>query len=112
MPLYLVSFIHIRHRTRFEVSIGAPDMTAAQTQGWAVRLRSEQCGWIMRRWRHGGRVWVAVRRKASELWLIPGDRAVQLKAEGLRAVPSEMWSGGPGAWDWARIAHLLAPARI
>jgi hypothetical protein len=82
-----------------------------QTDGWAVKIRAEQVGWIMRRWRHGGRVWVAVRRRSDELWVVPGDAAVQLKGHGLRAVPSEHWSGGPGSWDWERVAYLLAPPR-
>jgi hypothetical protein len=83
-----------------------------KTEGWAVQLRSEQVGWIMRRWRHGGRVWVAVRRKSAELWLVPGDRSIQLKCHGLKAVPAEHWDGGPGAWDWERVAYLLAPPRV
>src|SRR6266550_8267427 len=35
-----------------------------QTKGWAVTLTPEQCGWISRRHRCGGRVLVAVRQQA------------------------------------------------
>jgi Holliday junction resolvase len=102
---------------------GIPDMNychdgregwieAKQTQGWAVGLRPEQIGWLMRRARHGGRVWIAVRRKGDELWLIPGDRAAQLKSEGLKDIASEHWTNGPSRWDWDRIAYLLAPPKV
>lgn len=85
---------------------------AKSTSGWAVGLRPEQCGWILRRCRHGGKVWIAVRRKDDELWLVPGDRAAQLKAEGLKDLVSEHWKNGPSRWDWDRIAYLLAPPRV
>ncbi len=81
---------------------------------WAVGLRPEQVGWAAQYFRHGGRSWIAVRRvrpDADELWLVPGDRAAQLKAQGLRGAPSEHWGNGPAKWDWARVAYLLAPPR-
>lgn len=82
-------------------------------KAWAVGLRPEQCGWILRRVRHGGRVWIAVRRKDDELWLVFGEWATELKANGLRglqgASEEDVWSfnGGPSKWDWYQIASLL-----
>jgi len=93
-----------------------------QTDGWAVTLRPEQVGWIARRVRCGGRVWVAVRRRtvggprqgeaADQLWLLHGRHAVAAKATGLRgpwATPGTVhtWHGGPAAWDWRAIAAVL-----
>jgi len=57
-------------------------------------------------------VWVAVRRKDDELWLVPGDLSAYLKANGLEHTASEHWTGGPAKWDWGRVAYLLAPLRI
>ncbi len=89
-----------------------------QTAGWVCSLRPEQVGWIMRRVRNGGRVWVAVRRRApegprrasaDELWVVHGRYAVEAKAGGLRAVEphAQVWHNGPGAWDWRAIGKLL-----
>jgi hypothetical protein len=82
-------------------------------KAWAVGLRPEQCGWILRRTRHGGRGWIAVRRKDDELWMMWGRWAAELKAHGLRGLQMTplddlwMWNGGPARWDWTRIAQLL-----
>jgi hypothetical protein len=84
-----------------------------QTQGSAVGLRPEQIGWALRRIRHGGRVWIAVRRKDDELWMVWGQWAAELKTHGLRGLQMTplndlwMWNGGPARWDWTRIAQLL-----
>ena len=92
-----------------------------QTGGHAVTLNPEQVGWISRRVRNGGRVWIAVRQQAAAgprraardaLWLIPGRYAVQAKAGGLRALEDlsgvRAWHGGPsGGWDWQAIAAAL-----
>lgn len=84
------------------------------TAGWAVTLRPEQVGWLTRRARAGGRVYVLVRRKPprggeDQLWLLPGAEAALLKAEGLRGSvePLGLWSGGPARWDWAELEALL-----
>lgn len=83
-----------------------------QTDGWAVTLRPEQVGWLMRRARAGGRVFVLVRRASSELWLLPGARADLLKAEGLRGsvAPLGVWRGGPARWSWAEVEAQLVGA--
>ncbi len=94
------------------------------TKGYAVTLEPEQIGWICRRVRHGGRVWIAVRRRSSagprkgtavdELWIIPGVLAKKAKIEGLRGLrfwPTvEHWSGGPTKWDWDHVSDLLTDA--
>ena len=93
-----------------------------QAEGWAVTLRPEQVGWIMRRVRNGGRVWVAVRRAnaggprrgeaVDELWLLRGRLAVEAKAGGLRPLDGapgvHCWHHGPSAWDWRAVARVLA----
>jgi hypothetical protein len=84
-----------------------------KVSGWAVPLRPEQIGWALRRIRHGGRVWICVRRKDDELWMVWGRWAAELKAHGLRGLQMTplddlwMWNGGPARWDWTRIAQLL-----
>lgn len=91
------------------------------TKEWAVTLRPEQVGWLDRRARNGGRVFVAVRRHctagpkrpaADELWLCSGHYARELKDHGLRGCPPAavlgVWPGGPGAWGWDEVARLLA----
>lgn len=89
-----------------------------QTGGWAVTLRPEQVGWIARRVRNGGRVWVAVRQQApagprrearDALWLFGGHLATLAKMEGLRGLESRpdvhVWHHA--GWDWQAIRKLL-----
>lgn len=94
-----------------------------QTSGWTVPLRPEQVGWLARRARAGGRVWVAVRQQApagprraamDALWLIPGRHARQARELGLRGqepahggLAAGVWYNGPSGWDWAAVARLL-----
>jgi hypothetical protein len=92
-----------------------------QTGGWSVTLKPEQVGWIARRVRNGGRVWVAVRQRApagprrearDALWLFPGGYAAPAKTEGLRgawasAPDVHTWHHGPQGWDWQAIRKLL-----
>ena len=78
--------------------------------GWRVPLRPEQIGWLLTRSRHGGSVFVAI-RKADELWLLNGGAARDLKDHGLRKCPPEavlgVWPGGPTRWPWGEVlAHL------
>lgn len=85
------------------------------TKGYVVDLRPEQIGWIARRVRSGGRVWIAVRRRhdggprrgepVDELYLVHGCYAKKAKLDGLRGLPSRMYGGGPARWDWE---HVLA----
>jgi hypothetical protein len=89
-----------------------------RTAEWTCPLRPEQVGWIFRRAREGGRVFVATRRHceagprrpaADELWIHHGIHARELKAGGLRAVPPLMHAtGGPRAWSWDEVLRVLA----
>jgi len=92
------------------------------TDGHAVTLRPEQIGWIERRLRCGGRVFVAVRRRhqggprlgaaCDELHLLPGHLARRARLGGLRdpevlAGCAGRWLGGPQRWDWRAVAEAL-----
>jgi hypothetical protein len=82
-----------------------------QTKGWAVTLRVEQVGWLLRRTRAGGRTFVAVRRK-NELYLFRGSDARSLRENGIKgALPVAHETGGPAKWRWLWLATLLAPPR-
>jgi hypothetical protein len=77
------------------------------TSGWAVTLRPAQIGWLLRRARAGGRVFVAVRQRDT-LWLAAGGAAVALREAGLRGAPTlGHWEGGPSQWPWTKIRRLL-----
>jgi hypothetical protein len=81
-----------------------------KTDGWTVNVSPHQVAWIERRLRAGGRVFILVRRKGDELWLLPGSSARDLltRATTLRDVdPLDMWVGGPARWDWSALASLL-----
>ncbi len=89
-----------------------------QTTGHTCPLRPEQVGWIARRVRAGGRVFIACRARAAagkrrpardDLWLIPGLYAKEAKAQGLGFGYGDVrvWYGGPQAWDWRAIAGVL-----
>jgi hypothetical protein len=97
-----------------------------KTDGWAITLEPEQVGWLLRRTRHGGRAFVAVRRRcpagvrrvaADELYLLWGGLARELRDGGLRAAldprnPASRgllgyWSGGPSRWSWPEVATVL-----
>lgn len=90
-----------------------------QTKGHAVTLLPAQVGWLCRRARAGGRVWIAVRQQApagprrearDSLWLIPGRLAKEAKVDGLRgswASQALVWHNGPSQWPWAAVAARL-----
>jgi hypothetical protein len=89
------------------------------TKGFAVVFKPMQVGWHERRYRMGGRTWIAIRRRTrggvrsgapvDELYLVPGCYVIELRDEGLdcgRAL--FMGDGGPGAWRWDDVRrHLL-----
>ncbi len=106
----------------FLLAAGVPDLNFCaegidgwielkMTKAWAVTVRPAQVGWIERRLRHGGRVFIAVRRfriDADELWIYPGADARRLADGGLRAVdPIGCCGGGPSVWNWLGIESLL-----
>ena len=77
-----------------------------------VSFRPEQVAWITRRVRHGGRVYVAVRRARDELWLFAGRDAGAVALRSLREIkPLGLWRGGPRRWDWDAVARILTGAR-
>lgn len=89
------------------------------TSGWQVGLRPEQIGWIHRRARAGGRVFVLTRRVAEagprrgaavdDLYLHAGRVVVELAQRGLQEGPAPLLhtSGGPSRWNWAMVRDWL-----
>jgi hypothetical protein len=75
------------------------------SMAWAVIIRPEQVGWLLRRHRMGGRSFIAVRRQLSELWMIEGGEAARLKADGLKGVHPLLVCHEP--WDWAQVEKIL-----
>lgn len=100
------------------VSIGVPDSEYAM-QGvtgwiefkyakyWRVKFSSaEQIGWITRRSRLGGRVWIAVQRAEDELWMIPGSVVELLASDGLQSVCARSRTFFK-PWNWSQVQDLL-----
>ena len=87
------------------------------TNGWAVEIRSFQISWLARRARSGGRGFIAVRRlcaagrrriASDELWIYKGERAADLKQQGLRGLPPLIrFNGGPAGWNWKKLERLF-----
>ena len=89
------------------------------TDGWTAGLRPEQVGWIDRRARAGGRVFVLVRRTTvsgprrgdavDDLYLHAGRDVVELAQRGLQQGPRPLLhsSGGPSRWNWASVRNWL-----
>jgi hypothetical protein len=78
-------------------------------RGNVVRVRPEQVGWVERRVRLGGRVFVAVRRD-DELLLYRGGAIRPLKVGGIPAALPWLlggWGGGGGSWPWDAIRAIL-----
>jgi hypothetical protein len=116
------------------VGVGVPDtnfcgdgvdgwVEMKATEAHAVELEPGQVGWILRRMRHGGRVFVATRRRhdggprkgdaVDELWMHEGWDAPILKAEGLLSCPPVLhMEGGPSRWDWGHVRETLVSWQI
>ena len=82
----------------------------------AVAITPQQVAWAERRTRAGGRVTLAVRKKAlpglkrqavDALYMYAGQDARAVLEKGLRAHPLAKWEGGPAAWDWIGIMSVL-----
>jgi hypothetical protein len=83
----------------------------------SVPLSSDQVGWHLRRFRAGGRTFIAVRMRHSggprkgfpvdRLYLYPGEMAKSLYVSGLRTKPLGQWEGCPAHWDWNAVGKLL-----
>jgi len=75
---------------------------------WRCSIRPMQVGWCERRLRHNPRVFVAVRRAGTELWLFHASNMRRLVTERLDTVPRlGRWFGGAANWDWDGIAWEL-----
>ena len=88
-----------------------------QTGGWAVNFRPDQIGWIERRMRSGGRVFIAVRRRceagarreaADELYIYSGAVIISLAERGLKNVgPLAFYREGPKRWAWEGVLGVI-----
>ncbi len=90
-------------------------------QGWMPRIQPGQVGWILRRTRAGGRVFIAVRRRVAasarvfasdNLYLFPGQYVRELKEQGI--TPQMMlhsgvkiWASSPQSWRWDEVRAAL-----
>lgn len=82
-----------------------------------IVFRPDQVGWHLRRYRAGGRTFIAVRQRHSggprlglpvdRLYLFPGKLVKELATAGLSTIPLRRWDGGPSKWDWDRVARYL-----
>lgn len=98
---------------------GVPDMNYARNdiegwienkacEHWRIKIRPAQVGWAERRLRYNRRVFVAVRRARTELWLFHGSRLRDLVTQRLSDVERlGKWEGNPAQWDWRDIASIL-----
>lgn len=88
-----------------------------QTAASAMQIHPEQCAWLERYARNGGRAFIAVRQKAAQgrvrtaldnLYLFPPFQARNLKTNGIKGSrPLGWWTGGPAHWDWEAIRKIL-----
>ena len=80
-----------------------------ECQGMMVRISPMQIGWLMRRARSGGRCFVAVRHKGSDLYLYHGALAAGLaQPGGVMGTPRlGKWTGGPALWAWGEVGDVL-----
>lgn len=90
------------------------------TSGYKVNFEVGQVAWIERRHRAGGRVFLAIRRKApagprrgeavDELWLFKGNQVRSVAVNGLdedKEFPFYRTEGGPAKWNWEAIKNAL-----
>lgn len=88
------------------------------TDGYAIKFQPMQVGWHMRRYRMGGRTWIAVRRQTrggprsgpavDELYMVAGCHVEEARDSGLDGPHARFISGGgPDKWDWREVRRLL-----
>lgn len=90
------------------------------TASHTIKFRPMQPGWLSRRHRHGGTVWVAARRvhvggryrgpPVDELWLYHGSQVLELAdVRGRMDLidPYHIFYGGPSRWEWHLIGQTL-----
>lgn len=80
-------------------------------------LSPDQIGWLERRHRAGGRVFIAVRYRHSggprlgvpvdRLYLYSGSAARSVALQGLSVAPLARFEGGPSRWGWPKILEIL-----
>jgi hypothetical protein len=87
-----------------------------KTSAWAVsNISPDQIGWVLRRRRAGGGVFLAVRRQRNrsarkkavdELWIFDGLDIESVSDEGLKSHinPLRVWEDD---WNWEEIGCLL-----
>ena len=104
-----------------EIISGVPDsefISETGVSGWiefkstpsfSIKFRPAQPAWIHRRARYRGRVFIAVIRAKKELWIVPGDYVLILKAKGLNAVKDTAFINvnNPGKWNWKAIRRFI-----
>jgi len=77
-----------------------------QCSGWRVKFQPLQVPYIHRVSRLGGRVFIAVRRKKDELYLISGADVLELDEKGVKNfVP--ITGVGSRNWDWNEVEQIL-----
>lgn len=98
---------------------GVPDLNYARdgVEGWVEMKRADhwrttirpmQIGWCERRLRHNPRVFCAVRRAGTELWLYHASQMRFLAVTRIDEVANlGQWTGGAARWDWNAIGHFL-----
>src|SRR5215469_3817916 len=87
------------------------------TSGWAVNFRPDQIGWISRRTRSGGRVYIAIRRRhdassrrdaVDELYIYSGLFIAALAERGIKGVPPlALYREGPKRWCWDAVLGVI-----
>lgn len=100
------------------VSPGTPDVEYCAPDGisgwieykksdhWKVYFQRGQVPWVHKRARLGGRVFIAIRRKQDELFLISGDRVLDIEEQGLRGF-EPVCKNGIRNWNWKIVESIL-----
>jgi hypothetical protein len=79
---------------------------------WRTTIRPMQIGWCERRLRHNPRVFCAVRRAGTELYLLHASQMRHLASSRVDLVPRlGHWTGGAARWDWEAIGNILVDER-
>jgi len=79
-----------------------------KAEHWRCTIRPMQIGWCERRLRHNMRVFCAVRRAGTELWLFHASQMRYLASERIDTLPKlGHWTGGAAGWDWSAIKNIL-----
>ncbi|MDE2106255.1 MAG: hypothetical protein KGL39_54045 [Patescibacteria group bacterium] len=76
-----------------------------KTDGWKITFEPLQPAWIHKRARLGGRVFVAVVRKKTELFVLHGVEIARLVEEGVKGRQPINRIGR--SWDWAEVEKIL-----